>query len=777
MQKLTMIGESVKADLGNTRLKICIQGAVQGVGFRPHVFRLAQEMRLAGWVNNSAQGVSIEAEGCREALERFLFRLEQEKPALSVIQRLESTWLDSAGYRGFEIRGSDSAGAKSVLVMPDIATCPDCLREMFDPTDRRFRYPFTNCTHCGPRFSIIESVPYDRANTSMRGFVMCPACQWEYDDPRNRRFHAQPNACPVCGPQLELWNVGGEAVFGGDDALRAVAQMIRRGQVVAVKGVGGFHLLVDARNENAVRRLRERKRREEKPFALMFPSIEAIRKTCEVSALEESLLGSPEAPIVLLRKRLGQTELTDLVAPRNPNLGVMLPSNPIQHVLMAELGFPVVATSGNLSEEPICTDESEAVEQLGGIADGWLVHNRPIVRQVDDSIVREMLGQPMMLRRARGYAPLPIRLSLDALETNPPVVLAVGAHLKNSVALEVEANVFLSQHIGDLETLKAHAAFSRVAADLPAFYEAEPQILAADLHPDYVSTRHACNTGKRVVGVQHHLAHVFSCLAENNVALPALGVAWDGMGLGWDGSIWGGEFFQVTDQTNERVAHLRPFPLPGGDQAAREPRRVALGVLYELFGDAAFEMKGLAPIDAFSNVEFANLKQILRRKINCPACCSVGRFFDAVASLLKLRQRAAFEGQAAMTLEFACEPDVSESGYQFVINDLQTPWVLDWAPVIVGVLADLEAGLPAGVITTRVHQALIEAIVEIACRTGAERVALSGGCFQNRQLLERTVTRLRSKNIQAHWHHRVPTNDGGIALGQVYGARRILKGS
>ena len=493
--------------VGKTRLKLAVRGAVQGVGFRPFVFRLAEELKLAGWVNNSPQGVFIEVEGPRAALEKFLLRLGTEKPVRSFIQSLESSWLDSAGYNIFEIRASETGGGKTALVMPDIATCPDCLREMFDSQNRRHRYPFTNCTNCGPRFSIIESLPYDRANTSMKQFAMCPACQAEYDDPLNRRFHAQPNACPICGPRLELER---ERRFRrnyfrvpSDDALLTAAEAIRSSKIVAVKGIGGFHLMVDARNEAAVQRLRERKHREEKPFALMFPTVESVKAACEVSSLEERLLRSPEAPIVLLKKIVNRkSPIVNAVAPGNPNLGVMLPSNPLHHLLMAELGFPVVATSGNLSDEPICTDEREALERLGGIADVFLVHNRPIVRHVDDSIVRVMLGREMVLRRARGYAPLPISIGADEFHESqtsgtqselvpPKHILAVGAHLKNSVALAVGNQVFISQHIGDLETEPANNAFRRVIADFEKLYDAKPEIIAADLHPDYLSTKFA----------------------------------------------------------------------------------------------------------------------------------------------------------------------------------------------------------------------------------------------------------------------------------------------
>ena len=801
--------------VGKTRLKLAVRGAVQGVGFRPFVFRLAEELKLAGWVNNSPQGVFIEAEGPRATLERFLLRLEAEKPARSFIQSLEPSWLDAAGFKKFEIRESESGGDKTALVMPDIATCPDCLREIFDPKNRRHHYPFTNCTNCGPRFSIIEALPYDRATTSMAPFAMCPQCQAEYEDPRNRRFHAQPNACPVCGPCLELWesrtgvapvsnSKNGDrrdACPTNNDALLATVESVRRGKIVAVKGLGGFHLMVDARNEKAVQLLRERKHRDEKPFALMFPSLESVKSVCEVSPLEERLLRSPEAPIVLLRRR-SQSQISNLksqiaegAAPGNPNLGVMLPSNPLHHLLMAGLDFPVVATSGNLSDEPICTDEHEALERLGGIADVFLVHNRPIVRHVDDSIVRVMLDREMVLRRARGYAPLPFQLKSEVHSPQSKVVLAVGAHLKNSVALSVGNQVFISQHIGDLETEAANNAFRRVIADFEKLYDAEPEIIAADLHPDYLSTKFALErrplarrdsensrnqragseTGvPQIVQVQHHIAHLLSCMAENEIGPPALGVSWDGTGCGLDGTIWGGEFFQVTDKHIERISYLRPFRLPGGDKAVREPRRAAIGLLHEMFGDAAFEMTHLPPFQDIPAVELSALKGMLRRKLNSPQTSSMGRLFDAVASLIGLRQQMRYEGQAAMELEFALDGIETDESYNLSLITRHSSLVLDWSPMIEAILTDAKRGTVVGEISAKFHNALAEAIVDVAKRVGEERVALSGGCFQNRYLTERAVRRLQAESFQPYWHQRVPPNDGGIALGQVIAAFRSI---
>jgi hydrogenase maturation protein HypF len=778
-----------------TRLKLAVRGAVQGVGFRPFVYRLATELGLRGWVNNSPQGVFIEVEGVRPKLEEFLFRLEKEKPPRSSIQSLEASWLDAVGYLEFEIRESDTRGSKTALVLPDMATCPDCLREIFDPTNRRHLYPFTNCTNCGPRFSIIEALPYDRANTSMEKFPMCPECQAEYDNPRDRRFHAQPNACPVCGPRLEFWERGSVAyseakflVAKNHTALQVAAKMIRRGGIVAVKGIGGFHLVADAGNERAVSLLRKRKHREEKPFALMFPSLDSIKAVCEVSPLEERLLRSPETPIVLLKRLANNSRnaehgtgfpISEEVAPANPNLGVMLPSNPLHHILMAELGFPVVATSGNLSDEPICTDELEALERLHGIADGFLVHNRPILRHVDDSIVRVMMDREMVLRRARGYAPLPVQIQNPKFKIQN--CLAVGAHLKNSVAFSVGNNVFISQHIGDLETEQANNAFVRVTGDLQKLYEAEPEIIAADLHPDYLSTKFAeklasgqASRASRIVQVQHHIAHVLSCIAENEVELPALGVAWDGTGFGSDGTIWGGEFFLVTDDDVQRVASLRRFRLPGGDAAAKEPRRVALALVHECAGceNRTFSEAKNKLLAGFSTAEIAGLKLMLDRGINAPWCSSVGRLFDAVASLIGLRQQTRFEGQAAMALEFALEGVRTNAIYPLPLVKSDSLMILDWRPLIHAILTGVQCGVSAGEMSATFHNTLVEAIVNVAKQIGIARVALSGGCFQNRYLTERTVRRLREENFQPYWHQRVPPNDGGIALGQIVAALR-----
>src|SRR5919201_1575019 len=754
-----------RVDSSNSRLKIVVRGAVQGVGFRPFIYRLATARKLNGRVSNCTQGVFVEVEGPADVLEEFLLRVRTDKPPRAVIQSLESSLLDPIGFSTFEVKESDSAGDKSALILPDIGTCADCLREIFDPSNPRFRYPFTNCTNCGPRFSIIEALPYDRVNTSMKKFAMCSDCEREYHDPFDRRFHAQPNACPRCGPHLQLWDEHGRIISERDSALYKAADAVRAGKIVALKGIGGFQLILDACNGPAVVRLRQRKHREEKPFALMYASLDAVRDDCEVSEPEERLLLSPESPIVLLAQRSAnrkkESVIASAVAPRNPKLGVMLPYSPLHHLLMRELEFPLVATSGNLSDEPICTDEREALERLRGIADLFLVHDRPIVRHVDDSIVHVICGREMILRRARGYAPLPITLHSENRRPKAETILAVGAHLKNTVALKIDDNVFVSQHIGDLETKQADGAFCRTTADLPRLYDSKIDDLACDMHPEYLSTKHAPQIQSRIHSVQHHWAHVIACMAENEIEPPVLGVAWDGTGYGLDGTIWGGEFLRAkSDYTFERVAHLRQFRLPGGDAAIRDPRRVAIGLLQELFGDDCWNLPH-AVVD-LAEQERALLRQILERKINAPLTSSVGRLFDAVAALIGLRLRSSFEAQAAMELEFARDPNLRDT-YSLSLND-RSPIVLDWEPMIRELLNDLTNAVTPGLISAKLHNGLVEAIVAVAKRIGEEKLILTGGCFQNRYLTERTVERLREERFRPYSHQRMPPNDGGISL-------------
>ncbi len=719
------------------RLRVALYGAVQGVGFRPFVYRLATEMGLPGWVLNSSAGLVVEVDGAPDELRQFLERLEAEQPAAAVVLARETSFLSPAGFTGFEILASDQASEKSAAVLPDLATCPQCLADLSDPANRRYRYPFTNCTQCGPRYSIILDIPYDRPNTTMRGFTLCPDCRREYTDPADRRFHAQPNACPKCGPKLSM-------------EIAEAASEIASGRILALKGIGGFQLLADARNQDAVARLRRLKHREEKPFALMMPSIEMVREHCLLSAEEQRVLASPAAPIVLLRPsvpsrdRKGAVSLAPNVAHNSPYLGVMLPYSPLHHLLMRACPYPLVATSGNLSDEPIAIDNDEARLRLGGIADAFLMHDRPVARPCDDSVVRVTRGRENVMRRARGYAPLPVRV-----EKELPPVLAVGGHLKNTIAIAVGRQVFVSQHIGDLDTPEARRAFENAIDDLCRLYRFKPELVACDLHPDYASTRWALASGLPVVRIQHHHAHAAACAAENAIRGPYLAVSWDGTGYGLDGTVWGGEIFLADEGRFERIGHLRPFRLPGGEAAIKEGWRSEASLLYETFGPQA--------------VEDAVLRRMIERGINAPLTSSVGRLFDAVASMAGVARQSRFEGQAAMLLERAIDGATIEEAYPLPQRD----GVADWAPLVEAVRSDVERGEAQAKIAARFHNALAEWIASAAERSGVRQVALSGGVFQNGYLVERAVALLETRGFAVYTHQRVPANDGGIALGQA----------
>jgi hydrogenase maturation protein HypF len=745
------------------RLRLDVTGVVQGVGFRPFVYRLASAENLHGSVCNTSDGVSIEIEGEPSALERFLKRLDCEIPPHASVHERRTSWLAPQAQQGFIIGQSTNAGTGAAAVLPDLATCPNCLREVLDPEDRRHLYPFTTCVQCGPRYSIIEAPPYDRERTTMRRFQMCPACQAEYTDPICRRFHAEAVACPECGPQLALWDKTGRTVAIRHSALQETGAALHRGMIVALKGLGGFQLLVDARNDDAVRRLRARKRRPHKPFALMFPSLEAADKSAHVRELERYLLTSPEAPIVLLRGRSGQTAHAPSVAPDNPCLGVMLPYTPLHHLLLRQLASPVVATSGNRGDEPIIADENEALKQLAGIADYFLVHDRQIRRPIDDSVVRVIAGQEVVLRHARGYAPAPFK---QRKVTAP--ILALGGHKKVAIATGCAGRLILGAHVGDLATATARVTFARMAADLPKLHGIAPHIVACDRHPDYHSTQVASCFGHQVQHVPHHVAHVLSCMLDNELEGPVLGVAWDGTGYGDDGTVWGGEFLTIDTGRYCRVAHLRCFRLPGGEVAVREPRRAALGLLYDLYGERALAITALTPVAAFTSNERAVLATMLNRGINSPLTSSAGRLFDAAAALLGFCQVGSFEGQAAMAVEFAADRATSTASLPpVVVDDNAGRFVIDWRPLLAALVRECITGAAPEPLAAALQNGLVEGIVEVAKIIGARRVVLTGGCFQNARLTERTVHRLHLAGFDPYWHHRIPPNDGGLAIGQI----------
>jgi hydrogenase maturation protein HypF len=749
--------------IGRLRLRILVRGLVQGVGFRPFVHRQATALGLSGWVANSPEGVAVEAQGNPDAVAALIRGIRRSPPPNAVVDSVETRAIDPGGDTAFVIKASEAAGGRAAQVLPDLATCPDCLAELSDPSDRRHRYPFINCTRCGPRYSIIEGTPYDRARTSMRHFPMCAACRAEYENPGDRRFHAEPNACSACGPRLALWDAAGAVLAREHDALLAAATSVRNGRIVAVKGIGGFHLVADAGNQRALQQLRARKQRIEKPFAVMFPALADVKECCHVSPIEAALLSGPARPIVLLRPM--KESLAPAVAPGNPWLGALLPYAPLHHLLMQVLGFPIVVTSGNVADEPIVIDEIEAVDRLAGIADLFLVHDRPIVRPLDDSVAREVCGREQILRRARGYAP-----TLVTVDGVAPGILAFGGHLKAAIALSTPGGVIVSQHLGDLDTEAARTAHAAAIDDATRLHAVCPRLAVHDLHPDYASSRCAELSGLPTVAVQHHLAHVAACLAEHRTAPPALGVAWDGTGYGPDGTVWGGEFLLVTKEGWRRVAHLRQFRLPGGEAAAREPRRAALGLLFAAFGEAALAMTDLPPVATFTPAERAVLGTMLSRGINAPLTSSAGRLFDAFAALAGLRQRANYEGQAAIELEGAADGRARGRCYPFTISeaaDEEGAMIVDWQPALEQALADVRAGEGVGAVSDALHNGLATAIAALARRIGVHRVALTGGCFQNARLTAATVAALRAAGCEPLWHRRIPPNDGGIALGQA----------
>ncbi len=756
---------------------ISVHGIVQGVGFRPFVYGLATKHNLKGWVCNTSEDVKIEIEGEREAIEQFRSDLEMQAPPLAHIEGIAISYHPPIGYKSFEIRQSIIEEGKYQLISPDIATCKACLGELLNPGDRRHRYPFTNCTNCGPRFTIIEDMPYDRPKTTMRYFQMCSQCQAEYDNPLDRRFHAQPNACPKCGPQVELVDNQGKRVIVSD-ALTSASQLLREGKIVAIKGLGGFLLACDATSETAVKILRQRKRRSSKPFAIMVTDMREVKRHCYVSPQEEKLLGSPQSPIVLMKWK-DNSSVSREVAPNLQYLGVMLPYTPLHHVLLRDTQLPLVMTSGNLSEEPIAKDNDEALRRLSGIADYFLIHNRDIYSRYDDSVAMVERGARQLVRRARSYAPYPIILPFKA-----KLVLGCGAEMKPTFCLTQDNYAFLSQHIGDMENMETMEHFVNTISLYKRLFRVEPEIIAYDLHPDYLATKYAQELGRsfataqdsaciKLTPVQHHHAHIVSCMADNGLESPVIGVALDGTGMGSDGHIWGGEFLVADYHSFSRAGHLEYLPLPGGDAAIKRPYRIAIGYILSLLGESALNQE-LPPMKEVSKIEIEIIKRQIEKGINSPLTSSMGRLFDAVSALIGIRGEIDYEGQAAVELEMAAYKENyadNEASYPYHMTEDKGIRIVQLGALLSAIIEELKQGTSQGIISVKFHNTIAKMVNEmcqaIANETGIKQVALSGGVFQNRLLLGKTVNLLETNGFQVFTHKQVPCNDGGISLGQA----------
>ena len=755
-------------------VRIAVHGTVQGIGFRPAMHRWAHELNLTGSVRNSPYGADVWIQGNPDAVQALLDRLTTAPPAQARIDHMEVVEVPlDMNPCSFRIDLSGNEAAPTASMTPDLATCPDCLRELLNPADRRYRYPFLNCTQCGPRYSIQCGIPYDRANTSMNSFTMCSACQAEYDDPTDRRFHAQPNACRDCGPTLQLLAPSGRTLQVGDPALRQARTLFEQGKILAVKGLGGFHLMVDALNAEAIAQLRTRKHREEKPFAVMMPDLATARCHTLINATEESLLTSAAAPIVLLAKRSPPPAhpVADSVAPGQPSLGCMLPYTPLHHLLLQAWDHPVVATSANLSDEPICIRTREVIDRLGGVVDAILTHDRPIVRPVDDSVLRVVGEEQMMMRRSRGFAPAPV--TVQAPQRNRSM-LAVGGQLKNTVGLLHHGSMILSQHLGDLKTIAAQSAFEEAVSMLLGLYQTNPPIVVCDRHPDYLSTQYArSRPGVEVIEVQHHVAHIASCMAEHNLMHKVFGLAWDGTGYGDDGTAWGSECMVVDQRAVRRVACLKPFLLPGGEAAIRDPRRAAIGLMITVLG-SDLALAKLQEMDrlGFSETDLMNLWNHIHRGKPSPLVSGMGRLFDVIAVLSGLTDHASFEGQAAMMVEAVLETSwTEETPYPLPLIACPQPapdfWI-DPSPLVLAVIEDRMHNVSPALISARFHQALIHLIPHLLAEVDVPDIILSGGCFQNLALREGAARMIAAADRTPRCHRDIPANDGGLAAGQLW---------
>ena len=761
-----------------TRAQILVRGIVQGVGFRPFVFLQARRRALRGRVHNDSRGVLIDVEGEAAAIEQLVDALQSQPPPLSRIESItRSGALPAAHFDDFQIARSVGGGERSVLISADIATCADCLHELFDPQDRRYQYPFINCTQCGPRFTIVEGVPYDRALTTMRDFALCAACAAEYVDPSRRRFHAEPVACPSCGPRVYWADTSGR-IDPGETATAAVEKAIeclQEGSIVAIKGLGGFHLACDALNASAVARLRQRKLRERKPFALMAESIAIVRRYCHVSETEKQLLLSNRRPIVLLERRADCAVPAEL-APGVHTLGFMLPYTPLHHLLLRRFDRPLVMTSGNPSDEPIAYRDAEAIQRLGKIADAFLLHDRRIHMRADDSVARVQADRPIILRRARGYAPEAIRTSFEFARE----LLACGGQLKNTFCLGKKQHAFISHHIGDLANLDTLRAFAEGVEHFKRLYDVRPDVVAYDLHPDYLSTRYALGLTdvEQRIGIQHHHAHIAACMAEHGLDEPVVGVAFDGTGYGSDGAIWGGEFLLAGLAGYERRAHFRYVALAGGDHAVRQPWRAALSYLQDALGSGAAELE-LPGWNELDDKKVALARDMIVKGINAVPTSSCGRLFDAISSLLGLRHEASYEAQAAIELENTVCRGIADH-YSFDVHS-GAPQVIDMRPAIRAIVADIRKRLPTGFIAARFHNTIAAVVDEVCQRLrraeGVSKVCLSGGVFQNTYLLGRALDLLHRDGFDVFYPGKIPMNDGGISFGQAAVANaRIRRG-
>lgn len=759
------------ADIALTRVLINISGSVQGVGFRPFIFRLAQDHQLVGSISNTCNGVKIDVQGSREAIANFQNAIVEQKPERARISELACDQVPLGSATAFQIAPSESGSDKSLALLPDTAMCPACLKELFDPHNRRYQYPFLHCISCGPRFSLFLRMPFDRGNTTMTEFNMCADCRDEYDNPNNRRFYSQTNCCPKCGPQLQLVDAKGSEVTGKKDALNAAAQYLKDGKIVAMKNTGGYLLLVDAGNEEAVMRLRRKKRRGGKPFALLLPSLATVDSIAHASQNEKNILASPPAPIVLLRKKNAKDDIiAHSVAHESPYYGVMLPHNAMQYLLLHQLDRPLVATSGNIAGRPLCITEEEAFDALSSVADVFLIHNRKIKHRLDDSIVHVIADQPVIMRKARGYIPCAIPIP-EFIKANPQQNLfAAGSHMKNSFAFMKQRQIYISQYIGDLDSVENCKAYDEEVSHWETLLGIDQMEGVGDRHPDYYSSHYLKKRTFASAMVQHHKAHVWAAVAEHKLSSPFLSLSWDGTGWGEDLTVWGGEAFITTMQGMKRFASLYPFPLPGGEKAVKQPRRSMLGLLH-----AMDESRFSSLHETFAKEELAILTVALKSKINTPNCSSMGRLFDGVSAILGLCMVSDYEGQAAILLEsLAHKAEKNGKEYLLPIVKEKDLYLLDWRRMLKQILDDKMQGMPCEDIALAFHETLAKATVELAKLAGEEIVLLTGGVMQNKLLVERAVALLKAEGFKPYLHRDIPPNDGGIAIGQIIG--RLVEG-